>query len=350
MESKSSNSVMTRARAKYGCRLKTEDYEALAGAQNIKDIVLFLKDRPCYAEHFEKLVSDSALSRLKLEFALRNAFETEAMQLCGFEKSVGYPILKYMILDRETELILDYIINLSFGTPEKMILRIPKKTNIGTKIDFSVLFQISDRAQLLRYLSKTKYSNLVAVLPKSDGEKFDISLIEATLGKIKHKMVFEEIKKSFSYETAKVLSSSILMRAELSDFDKIYRAKKYFDLPESYIRTNLIGYRCLLSSSVFERIISAPADEALEIFKKSRYAAKVNRLGIEDIELFRKKAVMEDEIKQIHFSTDPAVVLACYLRCRQVETENIIRIIEGVTYKVAKEDILKNLIITQRGA
>ena len=350
MESKASNSVMTRARAKYGCRLKNEDYEALAGAQNLKEVVSYMRNRPGYAEHFEKLASDPVLSRLKLEHALRSAFETEAKRLCGFEKSVGYPIYKYMILDVETELILDYIINLSFGTPEKMILKIPQKTNSGTKVDFSKLFQISDTAELSRYLAKTKYSKLNAVLPKNKDEEFDISLIEATLGKIKYKMVFEGIEKSFSAETAKILSSGILMRIELSDFDMVYRAKKYYNLTESYIRTNLVGYRYLLSAGTFEQILAADADEALRILKKSRYAAKIRRHGIEDIELFRKKAVMEDEVRQIHFSADPAVVLASYLRYLETECENVTRIIEGITYKVPKDDILKNLIITERGA
>lgn len=350
MESKASNSVMTRVRAKYGCRLKREDYESLAGAQNIKEVVNFMKSRGGYAEQFEKLASDPNLHRLKLERALQVTFETEANRLCGFEKTVGYPILKYMVLDRETELILDYIVNLSFGTPEKMILKIPKKTNSGTKVDFSKLFQITNVRELARYLSKTKYAKLVPVLPKNEGDEFDISLIEATLGQIKYKMVFAEIEKAFSAETSKILSAGILMRIELSDVDMIYRAKKYYNLPASYIRTNLVGYRYLLSSAVLEQLIEATdADDFMAVFKKSRYASRVQRFGLDDVELFQKKCVMENEIRQIHFSADPAVVLSAYLRFLETECENITKIIEGITYKVPKEDILKNLIVTEKG-
>ena len=348
MNSKASNSVMTRVRAKYGCRLKTEDYESLAGAQSIKEVVNFMKSRKGYAEHFENLASDTDLHRLKVERALQSAFETEAMRLCGFEKNVGYPFLKYMDIDRETELILDYIVNLSFGTPHKMILKIPSKSNSGTKVDFSRLFQITNVAELSKYLSKTKYAKLVSVLPKNEGDTFDISLIEATLGKIKYGMVFSEIRKTFSPETAEFLSSGFLMRSELSDIDMIYRAKKYYNLSPSYIRTNLVGYRYLLSAAVFDRLIEAEsADEFMNIFRKSRYASRIQRIGIEDVELFRKKAVVENEIRQIHFSADPAVVLSAYLRFLETECENIIKIIEGITYKVPKEDILKNLIVTK---
>lgn len=351
MGSKASNAVMTRVRAKYGVRLKAEDFDALAGLSSLREVVTYMRTRTRFATYFEKLVSDPSLSRAKLENALKSAFFNEAKRLCSFEKSVGEPVFKYIVLDRETELILDYIINLSLGTPEKMILKSVPKFNSGTKLDFSKLFQITDPAALTKYLAKTKYSGLTAVLPKTGGGTFDISLIEATLGRIKYKMVFEEINKAFPSETAKILEKSILMRIELADFDMIYRAKKYYNLPESYIRTNMVGYRCLLTQRNSEQILAAPSgDEALRIFKKTGYASKTEKYGIDDIALFSKKAIMAAQIRQIHFSADPAVVLSAYLRYLETECENVTRIIEGIAYKVPKENILSNLIIVERGA
>lgn len=351
MESKASNSVMTRARSKYGSRLKPEDYAALAGLSSLREIVSFLRSRSCFSPYFDALASDTSLSRAKLENVLKTAFMTEAQKLCGFEKSVGEPIMKYLMLDRETELILDYIINLSLGTPEKTILLSVPKFKSETKIDFTKLFQITELRELSQYLSKTKYSGLAAVLPKTDGGTFDISLIEATLSRIKYKLIFSEISRAFPSETAKILSRSILMRIELTDFGMIYRAKKYYGLSESYIRTNMVGYRCLLTAKNSEQILAAPtADEALRIFSKTSYASRIKRFGIDDISLFTKKAVIESEIRQIHFSADPAVVLSSYLRCLETECENITRIIEGIAYHVPKEEILENLIITEKGA
>lgn len=350
MESKASNAVMTRARAKYGSRLKYEDYSALAALSSLREVVSYLRANTRFAPYFEKLVSDTSLSRAKLEDTLKAAFLTEAKRLCGFEKSVGEPIFRYLILDHESELILDYIINLSLGTPEKMILRIPSGFHSGTKLDFSKLFQITDVRRLSEYLAKTGYSKLTAVLPKTDDGTFDISLIETTLGQIKYKMVFDEINKSFSSETAKILTKGILMRIELTDFSMIYRAKKYYGLSESYIRTNMVGYRCLLTAKNSERILAAPsADEALRIFKKTAYASRIEKYGIDDISLFCKKAVIDSEIRQIHFSADPAVVLSAYLRCLEAECENVTRIIEGISYKMSADDIINNLIIIERG-
>lgn len=346
MQSKASNSVMTRARAKYGCRLSKADFESLAGLTRLHDTASFLRTRTHYAPYFESLANAPELSRLLLESTLKKAFFDEAQKLCGFEKSVGNSIFRYYLLSRETELIFDYIMNLSRGTPEKSLLRTPPAENGGTKIDFAKLFQITETRELLKYLSKTKYAKLIAVLPKTDGGSFDLALIEATLERIKYDILFADIKKNMPSETATLLCYNLRMRIELTDFNMIYRAKKYYSLPESTIRANMIGYRCLLSQKAVDSIISAPdAREAMEIFKKSRYSSRAASLGTEDFELFCEKAVLDSAIRQIHFSSDPAIVLAAFLQIMQNECDNIIKIIEGIVYKVPKDEILSNLII-----
>lgn len=351
MNSKASNSVMTRARAKYGSRLTAADYAALSSLSGLSEAVAFLRTKSHFAPYFEKLAADRNLSKHKLEHVLKEAFFCEAQRLCGFEKSVGSSIFKYIAVTRETELILDFIINLSLGTPENMIFKLPEKYNCGTKIDFSKLFQIRSTAQLSKYLSKTGYSKLVPVLPREENGEFDISLIETTLAKIKYDLVLSEINRVFPSDTAEILSHGILMRAELADINIIYRAKKYYGLSENYIRTNMVGLRCLLPSKLFDGILACKtSDEALKILKGSRYASKIQKYGINDFELFCRKAVIDEEIKQIHFSADPAVVLSSYLRILETECDNITRIIEGISYKVPPEEILENLIIIEKGA
>lgn len=341
---------MTRARARYGSRLTADDYGSLAGLTELGEVVAFLRTRPNFAPYFDKLASDRTVSRSKIEHSLRSAFFTEAQRLCGFEKTVGESIFRYIAVTRETELVLDYIINLSLGTPEKMIFRLPEKYNCGTRLDLSKLFQIRDVTALSKYLSRTSYSKLVSVLPTADGGEFDISLIEATLGKIKYKTVLEELGRVFPSETAKILSHGILMRAELTDIDVIYRAKKYYNLPENYIRTNMVGCRCLLTAKIFDKILACKsADEIISILSGTRYASKIEKFGIEDFELFCKKAAIDEEVRQIHFSAEPAVVLSSYLRIFETECDNLVKITEGITYKVPKEEILANLIITEKG-
>ncbi len=345
MLSKASGAVMTRARAKYGRRLSGADFEALAGLQELHETAVYLRTQTHYAPYLEELANAREISRPKLESVLKNAFFDEGKKLCAFEKGVGESIFKYYLLNRETDFILDYIMNLSRGTPEKMLLKTPPGENCGTKIDLSRLLQITNAAELAKYLSKTKYQMLAAVLPKSAADGYDLALIEATLERIKYKLVFSEIENALPAKTAKLLCDIYRMRAELTDISMIYRAKRYYHMPEGHIRANLIGIRCLLSPKALEAMISSPTpEETTAIFQKTAYASKAVVQDADYNEKFCQRIELEFATRQIHFSSDPAVVLSAYLLIMQNECDNLIRIIEGITYRLPKDDILADLI------
>lgn len=337
---------MTRVRAKYGSRLTVKDYEALTGLSSLGEAASYLSGNSNFAAYFDGAAGRRDISRAVFEGAVRSAFYGTARKLCSSESDAGDHIYRYIALGIENDYVLDYIINLSLGTPEKMILKRVPELRTGTKLDLAKLFKIKDPAELGRYLAKTKYAKLVPALPKNAGEKFDISLIETVLSKIKYKLVFAEIERSYGAETAKVLEESIKTRIELTDFLTVYRAKKYYGMSEVSLRTALVGYRCVMNSATWERIITAKtADQALAEFSASGYAPRIERFGTHDLELFKEKAAAAKDIRHMHFSTDPIIVLASYLRLFQDECDNLIKIAEGITYKLPQDEIMADLIL-----
>ena len=337
---------MTRVRAKYGSRLTVKDYEALTGLSSLGEAASYLSGNSNFAAYFDGAAGRRDISRAVFEGAVRSAFYGTARKLCSSESDAGDHIYRYIALGLENDYVLDYIINLSLGTPEKMILKRVPELRTGTKLDLAKLFKIKDPAELGRYLSKTKYAKLVPALPKNAGEKFDISLIETVLSKIKYKLAFAEIERSYGAETAKVLEESIKTRIELTDFLTVYRAKKYYGMSEVSLRTALVGYRCVMNSATWERIITAKtAEQALEEFCASGYAPRIERFGVDDLELFKEKAAAAKDIRHMHFSTDPIIVLASYLRLFQDECDNLIKIAEGITYKLPQDEIMADLIL-----
>lgn len=337
---------MTRVRAKYGSRLTVKDYEALTGLSSLGEAASYLSGNSNFAAYFDGAAGRRDISRAIFEGAVRSAFYGTARKLCSSESDAGDHIYRYIALGLENDYVLDYIINLSLGTPEKMILKRVPELRTGTKLDLAKLFKIKDPAELGRYLAKTKYAKLVPALPKNAGEKFDISLIETVLSKIKYKLAFAEIERSYGAETAKVLEESIKTRIELTDFLTVYRAKKYYGMSEVSLRTALVGYRCVMNSATWERIITAKtAEQALEEFCASGYAPRIERFGVDDLELFKEKAAAAKDIRHMHFSTDPIIVLASYLRLFQDECDNLIKIAEGITYKLPQDEIMADLIL-----
>lgn len=337
---------MTRVRAKYGSRLTVKDYEALTGLSSLGEAASYLSGNSNFAAYFDGAAGRRDISRAVFEGAVRSAFYGTARKLCSSESDAGDHIYRYIALGLENDYVLDYIINLSLGTPEKMILKRVPELRTGTKLDLAKLFKIKDPAELGRYLAKTKYAKLVPALSKNAGEKFDISLIETVLSKIKYKLVFAEIERSYGAETAKVLEESIKTRIELTDFLTVYRAKKYYGMSEVSLRTALVGYRCVMNSATWERIITAKtAEQALAEFSASGYAPRIERFGTHDLELFKEKAAAAKDIRHMHFSTDPIIVLASYLRLFQDECDNLIKIAEGITYKLPQDEIMADLIL-----
>lgn len=337
---------MTRVRAKYGSRLTVKDYEALTGLSSLGEAASYLSGNSNFAAYFDGAAGRRDISRAVFEGAVRSAFYGTARKLCSSESDAGDHIYRYIALGLENDYVLDYIINLSLGTPEKMILKRVPELRTGTKLDLAKLFKIKDPAELGRYLAKTKYAKLVPALPKNAGEKFDISLIETVLSKIKYKLVFAEIERSYGAETAKVLEESIKTRIELTDFLTVYRAKKYYGMSEVSLRTALVGYRCVMNSATWERIITAKtAEQALAEFSASGYAPRIERFGVDDLELFKEKAAAVKDIRHMHLSTDPIIVLASYLRLFQDECDNLIKIAEGITYKLPQDEIMADLIL-----
>lgn len=337
---------MTRVRAKYGSRLTVKDYEALTGLSSLGEAASYLSGNSNFAAYFDGAAGRRDISRAVFEGAVRSAFYGTARKLCSSESDAGDHIYRYIALGIENDYVLDYIINLSLGTPEKMILKRVPELRTGTKLDLARLFKIKDPAEMGRYLAKTKYAKLVPALPKNAGEKFDISLIETVLSKIKYKLVFAEIERSYGAETAKVLEESIKTRIELTDFLTVYRAKKYYGMSEMSLRTALVGYRCVMNSATWERIITAKtAEQALAEFSASGYAPRIERFGVDDLELFKEKAAAAKDIRHMHFSTDPIIVLASYLRLFQDECDNLIKIAEGITYKLPQDEIMADLIL-----
>lgn len=337
---------MTRVRAKYGSRLTVKDYEALTGLSSLGEAASYLSGNSNFAAYFDGAAGRRDISRAIFEGAVRSAFYGTARKLCSSESDAGDHIYRYIALGLENDYVLDYIINLSLGTPEKMILKRVPELRTGTKLDLAKLFKIKDPAELGRYLAKTKYAKLVPALPKNAGEKFDISLIETVLSKIKYKLAFAEIERSYGAETAKVLEESIKTRIELTDFLTVYRAKKYYGMSEVSLRTALVGYRCVMNSATWERIITAKtAEQALAEFSGSGYAPRIERFGTHDLELFKEKAAAAKDIRHMHFSTDPIIVLASYLRLFQDECDNLIKIAEGITYKLPQDEIMADLIL-----
>ena len=100
------------------------------------------------------------------------------------------------------------------------------------------------------------------------------------------------------------------------------------------------------SKKIIRAMAKAQSQEELaEIVQKSKYAKDSQVNDTEFIESLVGNMKHKLSVRQMRFSTNPAVVLTSYMLLCSIEYENIINIIEGVRYGLDSADILKLLIL-----
>ena len=141
-------------------------------------------------------------------------------------------------------------------------------------------------------------------------------------------------------ESRRQVQELISLRAETSNLNTIFRLKTTFQAPPERIRKMLLPVRCRIGEKQLDRLVEARDAQtfmkmlcSISPYKRA-LSPEMNYIesGTEAIRcgLIRHK---------LHFSTDPQVVFLAFILLRQIEAENIIRVIEGVRYQLPPERI-----------
>lgn len=341
-----SYSIMSIIRAKYGHRLTVKDFNDMAMLGSVAEVATFLRTKTHFAEELSQN-TESAIHRGNLEKILKHSNLEEIEKLCHFEKSIGENWFQYFFQGLEIDELLSFMRFLAAGKPEEYIINLSYTVDRYTKLDLISLSKIRSTEELSEYLKNTRFAKITPLLPKSSEDTFDFSLIEIGLDRILFENAFEIISKSFRHSVQKELREILYTRAELYDFLLIYRLKRFYSLDNNTIKSQLLGYRKLFTADIINRMISAQTgEEVFEIFRKSRYANKIERYGSKNSpDKICEYIIYDFTVNKIHFSTHTPVVMLSYILSKEIELKNITNIIEGVRYGLKPEDILKSLIL-----
>lgn len=348
MSTKASNSVISRARAKYGRRITAKDYKSMCELANVSEVASYLKTRTHFSNYL-KAVNELLVHRNNLEKELNNGTLKELYNLCMFEKFVGAHIFEYQQMKCEIDSLISFMRFLYINKPKEFILGTEFTSNDYTKLNLLELSKINSRENLIKYLEKTKYKSVSKFIPIDENAPFDFALIENMLDKILYSHCIEIADKHLESTSADEIKAIFKQWCELLDIMTIYRVKKFYHTSDETILSSILGYRFLLKETEFNKMLRAEsAEEVLNIFKLSKYKRFIKEINIENnFTLFCKKLHYQSIIKKIHFSTSPAVVMLAYIYSTEAELYNVTNIIEGVRYSLSPDEIYNSLIITE---
>lgn len=337
------NVIATKLRALYGKRLSFSDYEQLINKHSISEIAYYLKTETYYKSTLES-INENSIHRGQLELLVKIANFKKYTHFLSYKVSEDMDLFKYVILKNELEEMLTAIRLFNTGRMEKYALNLPVFLLEHTKMNLKNLVNVKQFDDLLKISKNTiYYKPLKMFMPKNNNSKIKIDVVrcEMELRKAFYNKVFSLISNENMYS-----KKFFLINIEMFNITVIYRLIKFFSKSGQYIKSCLLPFFYYLDEKIIDQMVNSGGVEELQkIILKTKYAKYFENIDISDIELFRSKFLYNMIKKDIRFVTSPEHIMTCYVYLMDVELNNIITIIECISYKFSPEEIKKLLII-----
>lgn len=329
----------------YGRMLSPAQYDELLRKRSVQEISAYLREKTSYGDVLAG-VQDSAIHRGQLENLLHKDLLHKYVRMAKYVRGQD-GIYRFVVMDIEIELILGCLRRIIGGGYEEDELVALQPTFVQPYARFQVIELAKARSveQLYRVVEHTEYGAVIAhcmeSYPPEDG-----AIQYAAYGVALKKYYFQtliEQTRDIKGAAAKQMHELITIRAELMNLNTIFRMKTYFATPPARIRQLLLPFYCRLSRRKMDTLIDArDAEEFMRLLCKTTYGRYINE---QDTFIERQTEPIRYRINRhaLRFSTDPRVVYAAFMMLRNMETEDVVRIIEGVRYELAPEQIGKLL-------
>lgn len=336
----SSNVVLAKIRAMYGKRIRAKDYESLLNCNTVSDIAAYLKNKTDYSKLLGK-VDELNIHRAQLEAILKNKIFYDLASLCRYELLTGESFSEYIIGKTEVEQIIKSLIYLLACNKSQNSYVIPNYFNKHTKINLKALSRVETYEDFITALGNSPYRKLLKDIKSNDNENVNLSQVESILYNYLYGKVFKQLRKSANKKVRNDLKSIFETYIDFGNFIRIVRTKKNNSSNEFAILEN-----GTLKNKHIEAMLKANTEKELfDIMESTNQGKKLKNLEYRYIDQIPLKAVYNKCRHDLHSSINASLVMLSYIFLIQIELSNIIKIIEGVRYKMPKNDIRELLIV-----
>ena len=229
------SSVIAKAKAKYGRRLRQKDYKSLVKCQNVGDIVRYLKTYTSYSAFLSKISSD--IHRGNLENILREELFKNYLSLCRYNRADS-PVTGYIFRKTEIDELIKYLTLLSISRPVDYIFSLPLYLDEHTEIPLNRLSSAHSYSEMLDLLPNCGYKDvLTRFIPGSD-EEIDIAAIDDALRICSLEELYSDISKIKNKGEKERLTSMFNILVDYNNYSRIIRLKKYYKLNEKAGKKN----------------------------------------------------------------------------------------------------------------
>lgn len=349
LASKASNALLARCRARYGRRLTAQDIEALASCRTVAECASCLMNTR-YAEALAGL-SEKGMRRRLLEAALNSYLLDEMYTLSRCEQSVNDWFSDYIVMQTEMRVILSFLRLLSAGRQREMTVGAPDFIIQRSGIDAEKLMTCNDYDDFLLAVRHSHFAKILRALRPLTGNKPDCVLIEHSLQAEFYRKIMTLVERHSGSARSELLDI-IGTQIDMTNLRYVYRLKKYYGADAAAIRSMLLSQEHLVGRRTLREMTEAPtAEDALRIFReRTPYGRHLDDEVLKrpgGLEAAAELLIYNRARKLMRSSVNPSTVLLAYITVAEAEVRDLSTIVEGVFYRMPREEILELITINR---
>ena len=319
----------TKIRGMKGKLLSEDELKELLNESTIEDALDFLKNK----YEFIREIHD------------RSSFEKEIYKLFVFDV---LKLMKYLDF-KERKLLHEYLLRYEISNIKDVFRHITTKREIEVELKqidlwtdnlFKEIKNIKEVKSENEFIDKIKDEEYYPVF-----EEYKDELINAPIDKIEVELDKFYFKRVFNlYKDNKRLKEIIGKEIDLLNIIWIYRSVKYYGYDKSTINELLIPIDYKLSKKAKENLMEKTSfPEFLQVLNSTIYKNVFNDEKNLERDMYKylynlNKKVIKEEMFNICF-------IFSYLSILDIEIKNIINIVEGIRYKIDRQELKKKLIV-----
>lgn len=323
------NAAAAKARCMYADRLTSDDYRELILCNSVGEAASYLNTKKRYMDVLKNESAASGMHREQIEYMLEKRKHGDYIKLSAYLMGSGGYIRSFLSARREVSLIVHAVSSLGYRESDELFYLVLSDFDKESDIDISALSNAKTYDDIISACEDSVYVKVLKRYSPKDSSPADIVHLETDLWNLLFGMIFELVDGLHSKDERLQANDIFRSYIDAKNVSVLSRFYGYSECDETYVMRSLIKYGNL-SDKVLQELIAqrgAPSEnKRLDMLLAKGYDSETR--------ICEKKCR-----KYLRYSTHPAIVVLSYLYLLEVELANVIKIVEGIRYSLAKEQI-----------
>jgi V/A-type H+-transporting ATPase subunit C len=324
----SNNALLTKVRLMYAKRLRSRDYEELFSCSDVNQISQILKSMKLYSSFIMNL-NEGDVHRGVLESLLRGELFNEMAALAKYDLTLGEKLFEYVMVRMEVASLLKFLVFFMSGNAHKYVCCFPGFFEKRSKIDFKSFKNVSDYQSFLELIKSSAYYKMFS---DGKGENLDMNKIEISLySYLINTALNLKISRKFSIEIKKFYNSYI----DLVNLVRIIRLRKFHNVRPNCVRLYFFDFGNIKTKELIDIYEDLNLDR---VCKKISSIFKFKFSEDCDFDKIPKLMRYKWAHRKIFYSSSSPMAMMAYMFLKETEVSNIVKIIEGIRYKLPRSE------------